>query len=196
MTRKRKQLPLQSHSSDSTTDLTNEEMDVVKTHPRIGAEILLAQKHTTPLDIAAAWGHHIRQDGGGYPEQAPWMVRHPIIALLQICDVFEALTAARPYKAQLSPRAAFGIMLEDKAAFQPSLLASFINVIGIYPPGNTVVLSDGSRGTVASVGALIDRPRIEITHDSFGRELSSGDSLQIDLSDEHYRHLSVDELRL
>ena len=176
--------------------LTNEEMDVVKTHPRIGAEILLAQKHTTPLDIAAAWGHHIRQDGGGYPEQAPWMVRHPIIALLQICDVFEALTAARPYKAQISPQAAFGIMLDDIAAFQPSLLASFINVVGIYPPGNTVVLSDGSRGTVASVGPLIDRPTIEITHDSLGREVSPGDSLQIDLSAEHYRHLSVVELRL
>ena len=75
--------------------LTGEEMAAVKTHPRVGAEILLAHKRTSPLDIAAAWGHHIRQDGGGYPEQAPWMVRHPIIALIQICDVFEALTAAR-----------------------------------------------------------------------------------------------------
>jgi putative nucleotidyltransferase with HDIG domain len=176
--------------------LTEEEMAIVKTHPRVGAEILLAQKHTTPLDIAAAWGHHIRQDGGGYPEQAPWMVRHPIVALLQICDVFEALTAARPYKSQFSPHAAFSIMLEDMAAFQSSLLASFISVVGIYPPGNSVTLSDGSRGTVASVGLLIHRPTIDITHDASGRELSSGDPLQIDLSAEQYSRLSVVDIVL
>ncbi|MDR3630966.1 MAG: HD domain-containing protein [Desulfocapsaceae bacterium] len=174
--------------------LTDEEMGVIKSHPRLGAEILLAQKHTTPLDIAAAWGHHIRHDGGGYPPQAPWMVRHPIIALLQICDVFEALTAARPYKVQLTPSDAFGIMMADLSAFQPSLLASFIHVIGIYPPGNTVVLSDGSRGNVAWVGAQIDRPTVEITHDPSGRELLSNEPLQVDLSSERYRHLSVVEL--
>jgi HD-GYP domain-containing protein (c-di-GMP phosphodiesterase class II) len=176
--------------------LTEEEMDVIKTHPRVGSEILIAQKHTTPLDIAAAWGHHIRQDGGGYPEQAPWMVRHPIVALLQICDVFEALTAARPYKPQFSPHVAFGIMLEDITAFQPSLLASFISVIGIYPPGNSVALSDGSRGTVASVGPLIDRPAIDITHDVSGRELSPDDSFQIDLSAERHSRLSVVDILL
>jgi HD-GYP domain-containing protein (c-di-GMP phosphodiesterase class II) len=176
--------------------LTEEEMTVVKTHPRVGAEILLAQKHTTPLDIAAAWGHHIRQDGNGYPEQAPWMVRHPIVSLLQICDVFEALTAARPYKPQLSPHAAFGIMLEDIAAFQPSLLASFIGAVGIYPPGNSVVLSDGSHGTVASVGPLINRPIIDLTRDPSGRELSAGDALQIDLSAERHSRLSIVEILL
>jgi HD-GYP domain-containing protein (c-di-GMP phosphodiesterase class II) len=176
--------------------LTIEEMTLMQTHPRVGAEILLAQKHTTALDIAAAWGHHIRQDGGGYPEQAPWTVRHPIVALLQICDVFEALTATRPYKHQLSPHAAFSIMLQDVSAFQHSLLASFISIIGIYPPGNAVLLSDGSRGTVASVGSLIDRPKIEISHDASGQELSSADPLMIDLALEKNRHLSVAELIL
>jgi HD-GYP domain-containing protein (c-di-GMP phosphodiesterase class II) len=176
--------------------LTEEEMEEVRLHPRLGAEILLAQKHTTPLDISAAWGHHIRQDGGGYPPQAPWMVRHPIIALLQICDVFEALTAARPYKAQLSPREAFGIMMADLPAFQPSLLASFIHVIGIYPPGNIVTLSDGSRGTVAWVGPCIDRPTVSITHDPSGQQLLPADAMQIDLSSERYGHLSVVDLQI
>jgi HD-GYP domain-containing protein (c-di-GMP phosphodiesterase class II) len=176
--------------------LTEEEMAVVKAHPRIGAEILLAQKHTTPLDIAAAWGHHVRQDGNGYPEQSPWMVRHQIVALLQICDVFEALTAARPYKPQLSPHAAFGIMLEDVAAFQPALLASFIGAVGIYPPGNAVVLSDGSHGTVASVGPLIHRPVIEITRDASGRELSPDNMMQVDLSAEKNSRLSVVDILL
>jgi len=171
--------------------LNEEEMDVIRTHPRLGAEILLAQRKTSELDIAAAWGHHIRQDGGGYPKQASWAVRHPIIALLQICDVFEALTAVRPYKSQISPHAAFSIMLEDKDAFQPSLLASFIHVVGIFPPGNTVVLSDRRCGIVVAVGPLIDRPVVEITHDSSGKEIRSDEPLKIDLSEERHRSLSV-----
>jgi HD-GYP domain-containing protein (c-di-GMP phosphodiesterase class II) len=175
--------------------LSVEEMDIIKTHPRLGAEILLAQRKTNALDIAAAWGHHIRQDGGGYPAQASWMVRHPIVALLQICDVFEALTAVRPYKSQISPHAAFSIMLKDKAAFQPSLLASFIHVVGVYPPGNTVVLSDGRCGIVAAVGSSIDRPVIEITHDGSGKELRSDEPFKIDLSEERYRSLAVVELK-
>jgi hypothetical protein len=87
-------------------------------------------------------------------------------------------------------------MLEDGAAFALSLLASFIHVIGIFPPGNSVVLSDGSRGTVALAGPLIDRPTIDITHDPYGRELPPGNSLQIDLSDAECSHLSVVGLRL
>ncbi len=175
--------------------LNEEEMNVIKTHPRTGAELLLAQRQTSALDIAAAWGHHIRQDGGGYPEQAPWMVRHPIIALLQVCDVFEALTAIRPYKPQLSPHAAFSIMLEDRVAFQPSLLASFIGIVGIYPPGNAVVLSDGRSGIVTAAGPLIDRPIIEITHDASGREILSGKLELIDLSEDRHHGLAVAELK-
>jgi len=173
--------------------LTKEEMDIIKTHPRIGAEILLAQKKVKVLDVAAAWGHHLRQDGGGYPDQASWMVRHPIISLIQICDVFEALTAVRPYKPAQSPLAAFSIMLKDKGAFQPTLLASFMGAIGIYPPGNLVTLSDGTGGIVAAAGPLIDRPTVLITHDRFGRELLSDESFKIDLSEERYRSLSVVE---
>lgn len=176
--------------------LDAKEMEIIKTHPRVGAEILLGHRQTSALDIAAAWGHHIRQDGGGYPEQASWMVRHPIIALLQICDVFEALTAVRPYKSQLSPHEAFSIMLEDRAAFQPSLLASFIAVIGIYPPGNKVVLSDGRRGIVLSAGPLIDRPIVELTHDASGRELLTEKPLRLDLSDERNRLLTVVDLEV
>lgn len=83
--------------------LTFEEFEEVKLHPKLGAEILLSQKSATPIDVAAAWGHHIRMDGSGYPLKPEWAARHPITLLLQICDVFEALTAVRPYKPILSP---------------------------------------------------------------------------------------------
>jgi putative nucleotidyltransferase with HDIG domain len=106
--------------------LDRKEIEIIRAHTEIGVEILLEQKGAAPLDLAAAYGHHIRHDGGGYPERPAWVVRHPLVALLQICDVFEALTAVRPYKPALTPRAAFEIMVGDTGAFDPTLLRGFI----------------------------------------------------------------------
>ena len=49
-----------------------------------------------------------------------WAVRSPIAGLIQVCDVFEALTAARPYKNPMPPRRAFEIILKDHQAFDPA----------------------------------------------------------------------------
>ncbi len=176
--------------------LNKEEYDVIMHHSQIGAEILLGQKNTTPLDISAAWGHHIRNDGSGYPEQPEWAVRHPLTSLIQICDAFEALTAVRPYKPVLSPHMAYSIMLTDKGGFHPSLLASFINAIGIYPPGNKVRISDGTSGIVISTGQKVERPEVNITHDQNGSVITAEDQYVLKLSAEKNRHLHVEEILL
>ncbi len=174
--------------------LSSEEFSIMMDHSRKGAEILMEQKNVSSLDVAAAWGHHIRHDGGGYPEKPEWAVRHPIISLLQICDAFEALTASRPYKPPLSPHMAYSIMLQDKGGFHPTLLASFIAAIGIYPPGNIIRLSDGSKGLVLGVGSAIERPRLRVTHEPHGAELSPEDQYLIDLEEGKNTHLYVEEL--
>ncbi len=174
--------------------LDHQEFDTIMEHSKVGAEILLGQKNATNLDIAAAWGHHIRYDGSGYPQQPKWAVRHPFTSLLQICDAFEALTAVRPYKPLLTPHMAYSIMLKDKGGFHPPLLASFISAIGIYPPGNKVKISNGTTGTVISVGKTVDRPSVKITHNEDGDELPKEDHYLIDLSAVRFRDLHVDEL--
>ncbi|NNK95530.1 MAG: HD domain-containing protein [Desulfobacterales bacterium] len=176
--------------------LDKEQFAVMMAHSRTGAEILMAQKNTSAIDIAAAWGHHIRHDGSGYPQQPSWAIRHPITSLLQICDAFEALTAARPYKPVLTPHMAFDIMLKDKGGFHPALLASFIATIGLYPPGTTVSMSDGSRGIVMTVGPKIDRPKVRITHSSSETELAPDDHYLVNLAAGEHKNLSVDKLLL
>lgn len=47
--------------------LNDEEFALMRSHPALGAEILLEHRESTPMQIAAAWGHHIRYGGGGYP---------------------------------------------------------------------------------------------------------------------------------
>ncbi len=161
--------------------LDRKEIEIIRAHAQMGAEILLEQKTASPLDLAGAYGHHVRHDGGGYPERPAWVVRDPLVALLQICDVFEALTAVRPYKAALLPRAAFEIMIGDKGAFDPALLRAFIRALGLYPPGNRVRLSDGRQGVVVARGPRVDAPRVRVTHDAAGQYLPEADQPLIDL---------------
>jgi putative two-component system response regulator len=57
--------------------------------------------------------HHEKQDGSGYPdglkgEQVPLTAR-----ILQVADIFDALTTDRPYRKALPPARAFSIMREE-----------------------------------------------------------------------------------
>ncbi len=179
-----------------TSSLTDDEFRLIQDHPRVGTELLLAQKDVSPLDIAAAWGHHLRYDGRGYPQKPVWGVRSPPIALLQICDVFEALTAIRPYKQALDPQQAFSIMIDDKGAFHPILLSAFISTIGIYPPGTYIELSDGRVGMVTAPGKIIDRPQLRITRLDNGSRLKKEDQYDIDLGAMDRTSLSIKVKRL
>lgn len=176
--------------------LTADEFRLIQDHPRVGAELLLAQRDVSPLDIAAAWGHHLRYDGKGYPEKPSWAVRNPVIALLQICDVFEALTAVRPYKQAMDPQHAFSVMTTDKGAFHPGLLSAFIAFIGIYPPGTYVELTDGRIGMVIEAGIIIDRPRLKIIQHRDGTRLKKEDQYDVDLGAMDRGSLGVSQLLL
>jgi HD-GYP domain-containing protein (c-di-GMP phosphodiesterase class II) len=83
--------------------LSDDEFEVMKTHPEIGHQIL-KDSHSTLLRTADAIAltHHERCDGSGYPsglrgEDIPLEGR-----IVAVADVFDALTTHRPYKPSFS----------------------------------------------------------------------------------------------
>lgn len=81
--------------------LTEEEYEIVKTHPEIGYQILRAADEYSDLAVHALY-HHERWDGFGYPsgkkgEDIPFFSR-----IICVADAFEAMTAVRPYKDKMS----------------------------------------------------------------------------------------------
>ncbi len=116
--------------------LTDEEFDVIKTHPSIGAsmieEILKEVEHDDYLKIArdVANYHHEKWNGTGYPcglagNDIPLPAR-----IMAITDVFEALISERPYKKSFSYEKAIEIIKEGSGQhFDPIIVAAFLNVI-------------------------------------------------------------------
>lgn len=145
--------------------LDEDEARLMRTHPRLGAEILLDSRNVSPMALGAAWGHHVRYDGRGYPDTRRWFEPSRATSLIQVCDVFEALTANRPYKPAYSPARAYRILYSDPGAFDPGVLAAFTRAMGLYPPGRFVALEDGRLGRVAQAGQALDRPVLRLFPD-------------------------------
>jgi len=170
--------------------LSGDERRVMETHPMLGTRVLLANGETSPIVLAAAWGHHLREDGGGYPDMPAWFVRSPAAALIHVCDVFEAITATRPYKSPMCPRQAYEVMLNDRGAYQPRMLAALIRTMGLYPPGSEVMLSDFRRAVVVAKGSQPEQPLVRITHDPAGMPISRSKQPAVNLQDEHGLEIS------
>jgi len=100
--------------------------------------------------------HHLRYDLKGYPEVGWTRSLSFFGRIIQICDVFDALTSSRVYRTTpLSPDRAIGYMLEGSGTvFDPLLLKWFVNLQGVMPVGTVVGLNTGELGLISHGGDL------------------------------------------
>jgi len=111
--------------------LTNEEMDVMKTHSEIGKRIL-SICHTPLFTMAAeiAHSHHEKWDGSGYPQGLAGQEIPESARITSIADVFDALTTRRVYKSAWTIDEAIDeIKKNSGSAFEPRLVDAFINIL-------------------------------------------------------------------
>jgi hypothetical protein len=66
-----------------------------------------------------------------------------------ICDVYDAITSNRPYKAGWDPAESVARMASWKGHFDPRIFAAFVHSLGIYPTGSVVRLESGRLAAVA-----------------------------------------------
>ncbi len=161
--------------------LDADEKREMQRHSALGAGILLANRTSDPLAVAAAYGHHCDMCGGGYPQTCGEFEQGLVTRLVKICDVYEALTAVRPYKASMTPARAFRTMLGMKGHFDEELLAHFIRSVGVFPAGTRVRLDDGSVGRVVGQTEDLRRPVVDIV-EADGGPVTGDERHRIDLS--------------
>lgn len=86
--------------------LTFEEYELVKTHPRVGFEILKSIEFPWPI-AEIVYQHHEKLDGSGYPRGLRGSEIHPLALILTVADVVEAMVSDRPYRKALPVETAF-----------------------------------------------------------------------------------------
>jgi putative two-component system response regulator len=93
--------------------LSDEQWEVMRSHTIIGEDICRPMK-SLGLVLPIIRNHHERWDGTGYPDKLKGEEIPLLARVLQLADIYDALTTARPYKAALSDEKALEI-IEDEA---------------------------------------------------------------------------------
>lgn len=92
--------------------LTPEEYEMVKQHPAVGYNILAGIPDFEGA-IAIVRSHHERLDGTGYPDGLKGEEIGLLVRCVSVCDIFDALTSARPYRAGMFPAEAIQVMQRE-----------------------------------------------------------------------------------
>lgn len=131
--------------------LTSEEYETIKSHVRLGLEIL-SETPDLHSDIREGLAHHHeRENGSGYPGGISKSSISLFGRMAAIVDSFSALTNPRPYAEAMSAYEALQSMSNWGGEFyHAAMVEQFIQAIGVFPVGSMVELSSGEVAVVVN----------------------------------------------
>ncbi|MEP6969921.1 MAG: HD-GYP domain-containing protein, partial [Betaproteobacteria bacterium] len=83
--------------------LTDAEFTLVKDHPAKGHAFLVESRNIDPIALDLCLHHHEKMDGSGYPKGLKGDAISLYAKMGAVCDVYDAITSNRPYKAGWDP---------------------------------------------------------------------------------------------
>jgi putative nucleotidyltransferase with HDIG domain len=129
--------------------LTDDEFNIMKSHPEMGAKVLLNHPLINAIVLDVILHHHEKSDGTGYPHRLRGINISLFAKMGAVCDVYDAITSNRPYKKGWSPAESIRKMAEwSKGHFDEAVFQAFVKTVGIYPTGSLVRLESGRLGVV------------------------------------------------
>jgi len=110
--------------------LTDSERAVMNSHPAEGARIILESRGDLDLAATVAYEHHIRIDGGGYPNLHFCRTCHAASNLVHLCNIYNALRTHRPYRGAWEEERVMGYLEEGAGTeFDPQLTRAFLAML-------------------------------------------------------------------
>jgi HD-GYP domain-containing protein (c-di-GMP phosphodiesterase class II) len=123
--------------------LTESELAALRRHPVDGARLIIAREQKLDLAATVAYEHHIMMNGHGYPRFRYARDTHYASKLVHVCDVFDALCTARPYREAWSSEMALAY-IEERAGvdFEAGLAEAFTGMMRLWA-NQRIVMPDG-----------------------------------------------------
>ncbi len=104
---------------NKTSKLTDEEYEIIKSHPVIGSDILKNISELPEIEIGARW-HHERYDGKGYPDKLKGEEIPEVARMIGVADAYDAMTSKRSYRDVLPQEVVRGEIEKGKGSqFDP-----------------------------------------------------------------------------
>lgn len=152
--------------------LTDQEYEEVKKHPEYAYDILRDRFDISSRVRASILAHHENEDGSGYPHGYHSNQIYIFAKIIHVADVFDALTARRPYKeAYARAEAVEYLMGSCDRLFNREVVTAFLQSVPVYPKGTTVLLSDQREALVIGNTKNVLRPVVRFVD---GSELDLG----------------------
>ena len=135
--------------------LTQEEFAIMKSHPEEGYKLLKEGGAVGPVSLDVCLHHHEKVNGRGYPKGLKGDEISLYAKMGAVCDVYDAITSNRPYKAGWDPADSLMKMAAwtKEGHFDERVFQAFVKSIGIYPTGSLVKLQSGRLAVVVEQGA-------------------------------------------
>ncbi|NQU65612.1 MAG: HD domain-containing protein [SAR324 cluster bacterium] len=158
---------------------------ILRSHPVFGAQILAGMNLPNYM-IEMTHYHHVKQETSmlsSYPTGVNFKDISFETRLLSIVDIYQALVGKRQYQKSWSPPATMRY-LDALAGIEYDLRAwePFLQMMGVYPKGSLVELSDNSLGFVMSVprpGQNLEKPLVAIIRNGRGENLTHHDIIDL-----------------
>lgn len=143
--------------------LTDEEFQMIRNHPRYGYDILKSQPLNSHIKKAALM-HHERCDGSGYPMGLTMEEIDDYALIIAIADVYDAMTAARSYRAPLCPFEVIAEFEKDGLQkYKPKYILTFLENIANAYQNNRVMLSDGTSARIVLLNhRRLSKPLVQL----------------------------------
>ena len=132
----------------------------------------------------AAYQHHERNSGAGYPKQRKGRFIHPYAKIVTVADIYESLSSHRPHRKAMLPYKALETLakMAKLELVDPLPMRGLLRFLGLYPVGSLVRLSDQSVAKVIQPNpADWTRPRIAVLIDSSGNRIPHDEMKRVDL---------------
>jgi HD-GYP domain-containing protein (c-di-GMP phosphodiesterase class II) len=138
-------------------ELTEPEQNYLKMHPNLGFDLLNACNLYPKSVLNIVLHHHEYIDGSGYPDHLTEKDIPLLTQIVALANDYEGLLEQFTF----SPQLALGTLFKSHAKkHAQKLIEALVKVLGIYPPGTLVSLSDGSIGKVMMTTREVKQPHV------------------------------------